>query len=340
MKIERVKIFISWSGKNSREIAKKLKEVFEKLIFPGKNLICFVSDIDIASGEDWWKKIKSELRGSKLGIICITKENIKAPWIYYEAGALIGNNVKTIPLLFNCNQEAIQNTPLSGKQCVVFHEKSKFKKMILEINDQFDSLKIPVDSIEALSDNAIDKMRKDLSTTFEKLKREGFFDSTYIYPKDISTINRKTVFISAPMNAIGSNDEYSIQRENLIEVVNALKKIGFEKIICPAKDIKNKECFDGKRKAIKNNFRNLKQVDSFVMIYNTLCPSSSLVELGYAIALCKKIVVFYREGLPYLIENAGEAIQHIQTIHFKEYSDIVKEIRSNEMALFVGSGHE
>lgn len=42
------KIFISWSGDNSKQIAKELKNVLENIIFEGANLNCFVSDIDIA----------------------------------------------------------------------------------------------------------------------------------------------------------------------------------------------------------------------------------------------------------------------------------------------------
>lgn len=78
------RIFISWSGKNSKIIAKELKNVFENKIFAGTGLTCFVSDVDIASGTDWWDKIKGELKTCRLGILCITKENIRAPWIFLK----------------------------------------------------------------------------------------------------------------------------------------------------------------------------------------------------------------------------------------------------------------
>ena len=76
------KIFISWSGDNSKEIAIELKNTLEKGIFDGTGLECFVSDVDISCGDDWWNKIKKELKSCKLGIVCITKENLKAPWIF------------------------------------------------------------------------------------------------------------------------------------------------------------------------------------------------------------------------------------------------------------------
>ena len=52
------KIFISWSGKNSKKIAIELKKSLEKEIFATSGLECFVSTVDIASGDDWWNKIK------------------------------------------------------------------------------------------------------------------------------------------------------------------------------------------------------------------------------------------------------------------------------------------
>lgn len=77
------KIFISWSGKNSKKIAMELKEVLEHKIFSSTDLECFVSTVDIASGDDWWNKINKELKKCKQGILCVTKENIKAPWIFF-----------------------------------------------------------------------------------------------------------------------------------------------------------------------------------------------------------------------------------------------------------------
>ena len=91
------KIFISWAGDIGKEIAKQLKNILETEMFKGAELNCFVSDVDIASGTDWWKKIKNELKASKVGIVCITKENMKAPWIYFEAGAMVTRNIPTIP---------------------------------------------------------------------------------------------------------------------------------------------------------------------------------------------------------------------------------------------------
>ena len=326
------KVFISWSGENGKKISIILKRILEKEIF-SDHLECFVSDMDIASGEDWWNKIKKELRAAKLGILCITKENIESPWIHYEAGALVGNNVRTIPLLFNCNFDALQKTPLNGRQCVMFHDKGKFLKMIHEINRDFRIVDLDEKLFSVLLDNAYRKMQEEMRDVEEKLRKEGFFNLKYVYPQEIKTINRKSVFVSAPMSSL-KRDQYIQQRYNLMEIVKTLKDIGFSRVICPAAEIEDKDHFEGMSKAIHDNFINLKQCECFVMVYESNYASSALIEVGYAIALCKKVVVFYKNRIPYLLQKAGENIQHVHTVHFNNYLVIVDELLKSKMSLF------
>lgn len=54
-------VFISWSGDFSKKFAEELKRALESDVFK-EDIKCFVSTQDIASGEDWYKKIESELK--------------------------------------------------------------------------------------------------------------------------------------------------------------------------------------------------------------------------------------------------------------------------------------
>ena len=130
------KIFISWSGEHSQKIAEELKRALECDVFSGA-LKCFVSTQDIASGEDWFNKIRDELKASSLGIMCITKENVKAPWLYFEAGALVGNNLKVIPLLVNCDQISLDKSPIRANQSIQFYQSDRFFKMLNDIRSEF-----------------------------------------------------------------------------------------------------------------------------------------------------------------------------------------------------------
>jgi len=168
--VKRNKIFISWSCDISKEIAKNIKNVFEKFIFENTGLICFVSDLDIASGKDWWEKINLELKSCKLGILCITKENFNAPWIYYEAGALLAKNIPVIPLLFNCNIDALNKSPFNSKQCVDFYNAQKFQQMLNDINTEMKLLELSETQKNSIFVDGYNKLKLDLSPVLKKLK--------------------------------------------------------------------------------------------------------------------------------------------------------------------------
>ena len=80
-----MKIFISWSGERSKMIAKALKQWIPYVIQKAKP---WVSEEDISSGARWNEEIRKELAKTNFGIICLTAENLTAPWINFEAGAI------------------------------------------------------------------------------------------------------------------------------------------------------------------------------------------------------------------------------------------------------------
>lgn len=327
------KIFISWSGDNSKRIAIELKNTLEKGIFNGTGLECFVSDVDIGSGDDWWYKIKKELKKCKLGIVCITKENLKAPWIFFESGAMIARDLKVIPLLFNCDFKALNDTPISNKHMVNFYDQDKFLGMIRDINKTFSLTPITEDNLNTIAAKQYNDMITRLSSVFKHLKNMRIFNEKYIYPSKVSTVNLNTIFICAPMSSIGS-DEYYQLRAFLLDLKDELINIGFTNVICPLYDNDDYNNFDGNTKAIKENFVALKQVDSMIVIYPHEAPSSVLVEVGYGLALCKKTVIFYRNKLPYILEDAGTNISHVDSRRYTNYTDIMHIIKSNGRQLF------
>jgi hypothetical protein len=78
----------------------------------------------------------------------------------------------------------------------------------------------------------------------------------------------------------------------------------------------------------------MKQVDSMIIIYPESQPSSVLVEMGYALALSKKTVIFHKCTLPYILQEAGMNIGHIKTYRYNDFDEIHKKIVSNGMDLF------
>lgn len=163
------------------------------------------------------------------------------------------------------------------------------------------------------------------------------FNDKYVYPSSIRAIRRNTVFVSAPMASIDDRDEYNELHSFLVDLKVILLRIGFSEVYCPMVDIEDPSKFDGNTKAIKTNFPNLKQADCILVIYPKKLASSILVECGYGIALTKKMAIFYKEGLPYILESSGNCIQNVVTHLFSTYDDMSRVIESNGMVLFEGA---
>lgn len=129
------KVFISWSGDFSKDIASEFNK-FLKKIFGNKTWLSFES---ISMGVDWARCIAEEIEKDSCGLILVTKENVSAPWLYFEAGALAKRkNAQVIPIYFGIERDNIFNTPLFLRQSVEIPDKDyiwgdAIKKDILRV---------------------------------------------------------------------------------------------------------------------------------------------------------------------------------------------------------------
>ena len=78
-------VFISWSGERSRLVAEALRGW---LPFVFQTVKPWMSVTDAEKGSRWESEISARLEETKVGIICLTPENLNSPWLLFEAGAL------------------------------------------------------------------------------------------------------------------------------------------------------------------------------------------------------------------------------------------------------------
>lgn len=132
-----MKIFISWSGELSHRVALTLKDWLNQQVH--NSIDAFVSSVDIAQGTVWSSKILNELEDSQFGIVCVTHENITAPWIYFEAGALYANKqaANATPFLVDMQLNDLDKKPFSIFQATKF-KKEDVKKLVKTINKNLD----------------------------------------------------------------------------------------------------------------------------------------------------------------------------------------------------------
>jgi hypothetical protein len=126
-----MKIFLSWSGDLSHRVACTLRDWLPSVI---QSLHPYVSSEDIDKGARWSTDIAQELAEASYGIICITNENINAPWINFEAGALSKSLEKSnvSPFLFQIKRSDVQG-PLLQFQSTIY-DQDDVKKLIHGIN--------------------------------------------------------------------------------------------------------------------------------------------------------------------------------------------------------------
>lgn len=171
-----MKVFISWSGELSKKIAKELSEWLPSII---QSVEVFYSPDDIKKGENWDTRLTDELQDSKYGIVCLTSENVLAPWIHFEAGVISKTlDSKVSALMINVVPSEIQG-PLSRFQATRI-EKEDFYKLIVSINDSSDSSlneRVLQKSFDAIWDKMHANINKIIAETGKKTESISHKDS-------------------------------------------------------------------------------------------------------------------------------------------------------------------
>lgn len=110
-----MKIFLSWSGEQSRKVALGLHSWLPDLI---QAIQPWMSAADIGAGARWGQELNRELDQTSFGIICLTRDNLTAPWLLFEAGALTKSleQGRVCPFLVGIDPSDIPNGPLSQFQ--------------------------------------------------------------------------------------------------------------------------------------------------------------------------------------------------------------------------------
>jgi len=126
-----MKVFLSWSGTRSHKVALVFRDWLPSVI---QAIVPYVSSEDIDKGARWSTDIAKELEDSTFGILCVTRENINAPWLTFEAGALSKTMDKSFvsPFLFDIKRSEVDG-PILQFQSTIF-EKEDLKKLVKTLN--------------------------------------------------------------------------------------------------------------------------------------------------------------------------------------------------------------
>lgn len=112
-----MKVMICHSGALSVAVGHALRKAL-RLLFPYGEP--FMSDEDIEPGTLWHQGLSCVLSGTSAALICLTRSNVGAPWLHYEAGAVattLGDNARVVPILIDVLQSDVKG-PMMHFQAV------------------------------------------------------------------------------------------------------------------------------------------------------------------------------------------------------------------------------
>ena len=199
-----MKVFLSWSGEVSRQVAQILREWLPNVI---QALEPWMSSEDIEKGARWGAEVASQLSSIRAGIICVTSDNREAPWLNFEAGALskIVDSTMVCPFLFH-----IKPAELKGP-LVQFQASEATKEDVWKILTTLNKAVEPKPLSETSLRNAFSRWWPDLELKLESVESihpvkavkrsaedmlEELVDSIREQGKAINQINFRLVFQS------------------------------------------------------------------------------------------------------------------------------------------------
>jgi len=147
-----MQIFLSWSGERSKAAAQMFSSWLPQVIQAVDPWVSF----DTNKGALWISELASVLEQSKVGIVFLTSDNMDAPWLLFEAGAISKTkDAKLCTFLLDIENPSDVKPPLGHFQYTI-RTKEDIRKLLGTINK----------SVEQVGERAI--AESTLDTVFER----------------------------------------------------------------------------------------------------------------------------------------------------------------------------
>lgn len=215
-----MKVFISWSGSTSLKVAQIFREWLPSVI---QSIEPYVSSEDIDKGARWSTDIAKELEDSTFGILCVTKDNLEAPWLSFEAGALSKTMEKTFvnPFLFDIKRSEV-NGPILQFQSTIF-EKDDIKKMVKTLNKACGEVSISEAHLDKSFDvwypileKELNDLKSDSDTSDEKKEVEESVHSSEMLEEILELSRDNQKLLKTPDDRV--HDEIRKVREHVEQI--------------------------------------------------------------------------------------------------------------------------
>lgn len=127
-----MKLFLSWSKPRSRRLAQLLHRWLPDVIH---RIEPWISTDDIDKGQAWMLELANQLNATSQGIVCVTRENFREPWLNFEAGALANSTSvsRVRPVLLDIGPADLGG-PLAQFQATIASSKEDMLRLVQSLN--------------------------------------------------------------------------------------------------------------------------------------------------------------------------------------------------------------
>ncbi|MFJ1745414.1 TIR domain-containing protein [Streptomyces sp. NPDC088116] len=231
-----MKIFLSWSGERSRQVAESLKSWLPDVI---QEIDPWVSTQDIAKGGRGINEITNELAATDFGVVCITPENEASKWINFEAGSLAKqfDIAHVVPFLIDMKIADLTG-PLSQFQATVGDSRDDVRKLVGDINRALIGRAVAEDRLERAFARSWPELERTLQDVRRTAPREGMQHSVERSEaemlEEILLLVRKQEYRRADTEGKVNQVEEKLSRSRRISedefIVSSFAKIGWQVI--------------------------------------------------------------------------------------------------------------
>ncbi|QXC62349.1 DUF3553 domain-containing protein [Aquihabitans sp. G128] len=137
--MERMPIFVSWSGVRSHEAAKALSDFLPRAL---QMVSPWLSSDSIRSGTRWFDELSEVLGHYELCVAVLTEDNLDSRWIHFETGAIARElgRARVIPFLIGVTPGQV-GSPLQHFNSVSADKDGTYR-LVADLNDLLGEAKV------------------------------------------------------------------------------------------------------------------------------------------------------------------------------------------------------
>lgn len=164
-----MKVFLSFSGSVSHEVAQAFYWWLPRVI---QSLQPFMSSVDVQKGARWSTDIGAHLQDTHHGILMVTKENVLAAWLNFEAGALSKSleESRVTPFLFNVPVTSLIGGPLAQFQATR-NAKEDILALVSSLNREKDGSSLELDILNEAFEVWWPKLESQLAEVADRAEK-------------------------------------------------------------------------------------------------------------------------------------------------------------------------